>query len=127
MRRSGVAMGVVALLCLSAGAAASPVPPPFEPLRVREEAGTVEVGLWGRSYVFDAGPLPSQIHSQGVPLLVERPRFVSDDLEVVWRPPTILRAEPDAVRLRSGGRLGSVQVYAETQIEYDGMIAVTLQ
>lgn len=127
-RRSRAAASIAATLLLLAGAAfAGTVPRPFEPLTVRGSSDAVEVELWGRSYRFDSGPLPSQIHSQGVPLFARRPRFAgADGAEVAWEAPVVLRADPDAVRLRSAGSLGSLRVWAHTQIEYDGMIAVKL-
>jgi hypothetical protein len=98
---------------------------------VREEPGAVEIGLWGRSYRFDAGPLPSAIRSQGTALFVERPRFrvsgAAGEQIVAWQAPTLLEARPDAVRLRSLGSFPGAQVAAETRVEYDGMIDVSLE
>jgi hypothetical protein len=127
-RRCRAAASIAATLLLLAGETlADTVPRPFEPLTVRGSPDAVEVELWGRSYRFDSGPLPSQIYSQGTPLFAGRPRFAgADGAEVAWEAPVVLRADPHVVRLRSTGSLGSFRVWAHTQIEYDGMIAVKL-
>jgi hypothetical protein len=134
MRRSGggwAAAAALVVLVEAAAAAAGPVPRPFEPLRVREEAGAVEVALWGRSYRFGAGPLPSEVRSQGIALFAEHPRFrvagAEGEQDVVWQTPTLVEALPEVVRLRSLGTLPGLRVQAETRLEYDGMIAVDLE
>lgn len=132
MRRSEVAWAAAAaVVVLTATAAAGVVPRPFEPLHVSQEAGTVMVTSWGRSYRFGAGPLPSEIRSQEIALVAERPRFKSmgtgSEQDVAWQPPTVVEALPEAVRLRSLGTLPGVRVQADTLVEYDGMIAVDLE
>jgi hypothetical protein len=106
------------------------VPRPFEPLRVVPEPEAVEVRLWGRSYRFAAGPLPTAVTSQGTALLVGPPRFVvrgpQGEQQVAWRPPALLDARPDAVRMRSVGTSPGFTLEAETLVEYDGMVAVDL-
>lgn len=131
MRRSGAACAAAAAWVMLAGSApASSVPSPFLPLTTQEAGGVVDVGLWGRSYRFSAGPLPSQVRSQGMELFVGPPRFrfvgAQGAQEIEWQPPTILWAGEDMARLRSVGRLPGLRVYADTRVEYDGMIAVEL-
>jgi hypothetical protein len=126
-------LGSVAALCLLAGAtgAAAAVPAPFAPLVVSEPPGAVQIQLWNRSYRFDAGPLPAEIRARGSALLVARPRLRAaagaGARDIVWKPPVILWKSPEEVRLRSVGSLPGLQAYAETTIEYDGMIDVTLR
>jgi hypothetical protein len=125
-----------ALLCLSAPlalaqpAAPPAVPRPFEPLRVVPAPDAVEIRLWGRSYRFAAGPLPSAVTSQGSALLVGRPRFLvrgpQGEQEIAWQPPALLEARPDLVRMRSVGASPGLTIEAETHVEYDGMVAVQL-
>jgi hypothetical protein len=130
MRFFGGGSAAAAFVLLVSSVDAGAVPRPFEPLRVDEQAGAVEVALWGRSYRFGAGPLPSEVRSQGVLLFSERPRFRSalagSERDVVWQPATLIEASPEVVRLRSVGTLPGVRVQAETRVEYDGMIAVDL-
>ena len=120
----------VAGLALALGAAAQAqqpapaVPPPFEPLRVTEDARVVEVALWGRSYRFAAGPLPSEIRSQGVALVAAPPRFRAagrfGERDVAWGPPTLVEAGPAVVRLRSRGALPGFTLAAETRVDQRG-------
>jgi hypothetical protein len=118
------------LLVLAATQAAAVVPAPFAPLTVQEDSGAVHIGLWARSYRFDAGPLPSEIRAQGGRLLMDRPRLsaaIGAGLqEIVWTPPVVLSATPEAVRLRSVGSLPGLRAFAETLVEYDGMVDVRL-
>lgn len=124
--RGGAFAAALALL-LGAGVVNAAVPRPFEPLRVRPLASAVEVELWGRSYRFDAGPLPATIEAQGRSLFAERPRFrLGGDAEVAWLPVALVEARPELVRLRSVGTADGLRVEAETRIEYDGMIAVDI-
>lgn len=132
MRRAVGATAIAALMWLAGGAQAGAVPKPFEPLRVRPEARAIEVGLWGRSYRFAAGPLPSEVHSQGGALFTAPPRFrvtgESGEQEVTWLPPALVEARPEVVRLRSVGTTpAGLRLEAETRIEYDGMVAVQLE
>jgi hypothetical protein len=109
---------------------AANVPAPFTPLRVVTVAGGVEVQPWGRTYRFDAGPLPSEIRSRGFAVFTGRPRFVvgleTGERDILWEAPVVASAAGDAVTLRTAGWLPGVTVSATTRIEYDGMIAVDL-
>jgi hypothetical protein len=142
-RAARAAVGALACLWLAAspGSAQAPVglaqapadaqvPRPFEPLRVQQGPGAVEIALWGRSYRFDAGPLPSAVVSQGTALFVERPRFrlrgPQGEREIAWQAPVVLEARPGLVRLRFVADAPGLRVEAETQVEYDGMVAVDL-
>lgn len=137
--RQGVRVAAAALACLwlganpalaQDGAGVPAVPRPFEPLRVQQAPGAVEIALQGRSYRFDSGPLPSSVVSLGTALFVERARFrlrgAQGEQELVWGPPLVLEARPDAVRLRFAAEAPGVRVEAETLVEYDGMVAVDL-
>jgi hypothetical protein len=125
------------LFCLAAGvvgwrapAAAASVPSPFEPLRIGQGSGFVDVELWGRTYHFESGPLPEAIRSQGKWLFLDRPHLevtvARITRDIVWQPPTVLAVADDVVRLHSVGTLDGLRISADTQIEYDGMIAVDL-
>jgi len=121
----------IASAALAQVSAPSTVPKPFEPLRASETPGAVELQLWGRSYRFVAGPLPVEVHSQGVSLFALPPRFRAagalGEEDVGWQVPELIEARPEAVRLRSVGRSPGIEVLAETRVEYDGMIAVDLE
>jgi hypothetical protein len=118
------------VLVLAATQAAAVVPRPFVPLSVKAEGSAVRVNLGGRSYRFDVGPLPTEIRSQGGSVLADRPRFRvaagAGLQEIVWTAPTVLSATPEAVRLRFVGSTSGLGVTAETLVEYDGMMDVTL-
>jgi hypothetical protein len=137
MRRAARTAGGVLASCWLAATPALAEPPagvsvprPFEPLRVEPASAAVEVALWGRRYRFEAGPLPSGVVSQGTPLFVERPRFrlhgPEGEREIAWQKPIVLEARPDLVRLRFVAGAPGLRVEAETQLEYDGMVAVDL-
>src|SRR5262245_14791054 len=127
MRRvRGLCAAVFSLFGLLAGAEAV-VPPPFQPLSAVTTSRGVEVTLWGRSYRFESGPLPTYISSQGIPVLGATPRIRgAGGTAVVWQKPIALSRTPELVLLRSVGQLPGLQVVAETTIEYDGMISVRL-
>ena len=110
------------------------VPPPFEPVQVSSDAGGTGdyfVSVWGRQYHFERGPLPTTIVSQGTALLTKRPRFTVDigqgAQDINWDPPSLLEQRADTVLLSSRGRIGALELTAETRIEYDGMIRVDLE
>jgi hypothetical protein len=128
--RSAALLVSVAFPALAEALTESAVPPPFEPIRVQPAPGAVELTLWGRSYRFEAGPLPTAIASQGQALLVGRPRFplrgAQGEQEIAWQAPEVVEAHDDFVLLRSAGAAPGVRASAETRVEYDGMIAVDL-
>jgi hypothetical protein len=115
------------LLALGGGARAGTVPAPFQPLQVHREGDALAIDLWGRRYHFDAGPLPSQIESQGLALLAEPISLRSAGAAYVWGPAHVLQAAPDRVLIEGYGRLGDVQVHARTRVDYDGMVEVTIR
>jgi hypothetical protein len=112
---------------LGGGARAGTVPEPFEPLRVHRDGDAIAIDLWGRRYHFDAGPLPSQIESQGLALLAEPLTIRTAGVPYVWGPARVVQVAPERVRISAYGRLGHVQAHAQTRIEYDGMIEVSIR
>jgi len=105
------------------------VPPPFTSVEAHTREDGVVVRVWGREYTFEGGPLPTSIRSQGRALLAGPPRFRTGDEEVRWELPQVVLEGPEAVRLRSRGRLdapGAPEIRADTLVEYDGMIRVML-
>lgn len=114
------------------------VPPPFAAIShtvwppVESDAPLV-VEVWGRSYRFDAGPLPSRIESQGEPLFADAPRFrlgtsdaPGDRRTLVWSRPSVTSSTDRVLTLTTDAEAGRSTVRATTTIEYDGMIRVDL-
>lgn len=102
------------------------IPPPFEPVRAEATDAAVLVEVWGRRYRFDAGPMPASVRSQDRELLAGPARILLDGKAISWSRPTIADARPDAVKLETRGTRGPLQLSADVQIEFDGMIRVDL-
>ncbi len=116
------------------GAEAEEVPAPFQPVRVQspsEGEGPLEIGVWGRVYRFERGPLPAGLASQDIDLWLRAPRFEADasgePSEFVWDRPRVVSASPAQVVLECAGRAGPVSASARTQVEFDGMLRVDLR
>ena len=146
-RATACALPLAALLCASAGAAtyleiepsacgeSRSVPRPFDPLAVARATGPVAeliVRPWGREYVFNNGPVPGQIISQGAALFEEPPVFRIRDssdqaVNLVWTAPELISADESIVCVETTAETTGTRISAVTRIEYDGMIDVSLQ
>lgn len=140
---SGVIFGMVSVAVVHAqatsipgGSGVSTVPAPFEPILIAaSHAGSASdplvVRVWGREYVFDRGPLPRSIESQGASLLAAPPTFElaidGPSSRLLWSRPVVEDSSARALILSSGADSGDTSVEATTTIEYDGMIRVDLK
>jgi len=96
--------------------------PPWTPL----ELSGSEVGVWGRTYEFEALPWPSSVVSGDAKVLA-RPITLTgtaDGIEFAWTGPTpqTVEAKPHVVRLATRADSDSVRCEGAVAIEYDGMI-----
>jgi hypothetical protein len=100
--------------------------PPYTPVQVTEEPGTVTLGVWGRSYRLGSHPLPEQITSREAALLdgPMRLRAVVDGKEASWSEtaPTIHRRSPAQATLEQPFSAGSLTLQCLSTIEYDGLL-----
>ena len=119
----------VAILNSAAPLSAEPtrsVPFPFSPVSVEKTGAKTTVSVWGRELVFERGPLPRQIRSQGIGLFAEPPVFRASERNssspVEWGPVEVVNRSDTSVTLRSGGATPKLNFVAVTTIEYDGMI-----
>ena len=99
--------------------------PPWQPIEVRGSA----VSVWGREY--DLGPmaLPKQIVSAGQAILAAPVTLmVQADGERVTPEGSLgaVEARKGLCRFRGKGAAGKASVRVETQIEYDGLVSVSL-
>ena len=120
-----------AVLANAAATEESLLPPGFDAIAVdRSDAGTIEIAVSGRRYLFAAGPLPSSISSLERAVLAAPPAFAlvvsGRPTTVVWDSISVLDESPRMVRFRTRGRGGSLRLNAETTVEFDGMIRVSL-
>ncbi len=104
------------------------VPPPFTPMSVEQQDQNVMVSVWGRSYQFREGPVPTQIISQEQSLFARPPLYRltinNQETPITWSAPEMLMQARSAAVLHTRGTAGVVQIEAYTRIEYDGMIKV---
>lgn len=112
---------------------ADSVPEPFLPVRVILNGagpGSKLISVWGREYRFGHGPLPAEIVSQGADLFASPPQFYLDTgsgrRTIEWSSPEIIEQGPRSINLASHGRMGVLELKANTTIEYDGMIRVQI-
>ncbi|MFA0733803.1 MAG: hypothetical protein OGMRLDGQ_000303, partial [Candidatus Fervidibacter sp.] len=76
----------VVLFCLTGVKVMAEVPDPWTPVTVQQVNGEIRVSVWGREYRFAKQPLPSQITTAGVELLVQPMRLLafSEKGELAW-------------------------------------------
>ena len=109
------------------------VPEPWTPLVVKnnETNPKAVISCWGREYIFEGSPLPSQIISQGKGLLASPSMLVStqDGVDTVWKTSDfkIVNATPAKVTFQGKASLGGTEFTINGRIEYDGMIWFTLE
>lgn len=109
------------------------VPEPWTPLVVEKEkeTGQTVTSCWGRQYVFEGSPLPSQIISQSKELLASPAVLVGtkDGVDTAWKTSgfKILNATPAKVTFQGKASLGGTKFIINGLIEYDGMIWLTLE
>lgn len=120
------------LLFLSGSTSGAAVPAPFQPLQVQTGEASLTVSAWGREYVFERGPLPKSIVSQGVELIPSGFSFraaasAGAARSLVWSATALEAASAESIRLRSRSSVGGVAIEAVTEIEYDGMIRVRIE
>lgn len=109
-----------------------PPPAPFEPVTVVSSESDVAVGVWGRRYVFERGPFPVSITSQGLELLAAAPEYeialAGDEASAPsFGPARVVGRSLRHVELRSSASLLGLEVEAHTRVEYDGMISVRFE
>ena len=80
-----------------------------------------EITLWNRSYHFGAGPLPEKINAFGEPLLLEAPRLLIDQQEILWQVGSTKR-DNCRVTLTGSGKTDKFSLEYATTVEFDGMI-----
>lgn len=99
--------------------------PPWEPVTVKDLA----VSVWRRDYELGALSLPKQITSAGQAILaapVDLALKTKGRQVTAEGAPAIVAAHRGRCRVRGEGTVGRVSVQVETQIEYDGLISVSL-
>ena len=99
--------------------------PPWEPVKVRDSV----VSVWARDYELGALSLPQQITSAGQPILAAPVALVVKTNGSRAAPegaPAIVGTHRGLCRARGEGSVGKVNVQVETQIEYDGLVSVSL-
>ncbi len=101
--------------------------PPWTPVEV---AGA-KVKVWGRSYEFGAGGLPSAVVTKDANMLAGpiTLRGTADGKELAWTGGTCRTAEarPEAARVVGSVESGNLHCQATATIEYDGMIRCDLR
>lgn len=104
------------------------VPPPWSPLDVQQlqDKKGVAVNCWGRQYQFKEGLFPSQVVTQGKPLLASPMRLMlkSKGSEAVELQGTVAvtEAKENQVKLETTGMMDDAGVSVKTTIEYDGFV-----
>lgn len=100
---------------------------PWTPLRSDERS----VGMWGRGYRFDAGPLPFQVESQERRLLRRGIELVltagGKRAALEMQAAGARRSSPAEVVQEWSGRLGPLDCRATSRVEFDGLLWVSLE
>ena len=101
------------------------VVPPWTPLKAHENSdGTVEVGMWGRTYVFGDPPFPQEITTGGRKILAAPVALTGrvGGKAVTWkhRPAKLLQHTETAAALQHHSESEALAWSVDTQIEFDG-------
>jgi len=100
------------------------VPPPWPPLQVQRDGKMIKVSCWGRQYQFGGGLFPSQVITQGKPLLSSPMRLKigtnGRERAVEQREVKVAEARENRVELESKGIIEGADITVKTNIEYDG-------
>lgn len=103
------------------------VPQPWTPVQKRGDS----LSCWGRTYAWSRTLLPSQIVTQGQPLLARPIELVARvDGKTVRLPPTVPRWKktgPLKAVLEGSAALGPLTVTVNTWMEFDGFVWTELQ
>ncbi|HNX35382.1 MAG TPA: DUF6067 family protein [Kiritimatiellia bacterium] len=106
------------------------VPPPWEPVSVKQEQTSTDIGVWGRGHRFSGAGLPAAIRAAGKDVLAAPIRVVaeSDGKPVAWQKGGHWVLESDAAHATVCGWLSADDVAVNTsmRIEYDGMARIGL-
>ena len=98
--------------------------PPWTPLEVIQGQGSVEVGIWGRRYVFGPNLLPQQIVTKDEQVLAAPITLTgkADGQELAWSEASVKlkKASKTVASLEQIGRNDRATLKINTSIEYDG-------
>jgi hypothetical protein len=105
---------------------------PWTPVTTQQaDSGAVDVGVWGRTYSFDAVPFLQQVESGGEPLLTGPIALNAraDGQPVQWHdtPVELTDASDTAASLEQLRRSGAVNMHVSSSVEYDGFITITCE
>lgn len=101
------------------------VPKPWIPVSAKDKI----VKVWGRTYKFDRGFLPSSIVSQGKEIMAGEPRLLLrvDGKLVKWNGKIdILEKNIEYVLYEWKGYAGAIPATARIRVEFDGFITIDL-
>jgi hypothetical protein len=108
--------------------------PPWTPMTVALRTGSVDVSCWGRTYQFRGAPLPTQIISQGNPMLAHpiELKVFSGSRQLQWQngKVKVLKSSPTHVILQGSAEAktnaGRVLLTTNIRLEYDGLATVSM-
>ena len=90
-----------------------------------------QVKVWGRTYEFASGPLPSRITTRDKDVLVGPVRLVgrSNGVAQTWegQPGRVVESAPDHATLSAWIESQYLRVEGRTRVEYDGMMLIDLR
>jgi len=98
--------------------------PPFEPLTVKGQAGSFDIGMWGRVYRYGQSLLPTAITALQHPVLSAA--TLSVDGREATLPLTVTKAAPYRVELTGRGKTAGYDLTQSAWIEYDGLLWNTI-
>jgi len=103
------------------------VPPPWTPLRTEGDA----VRMWGRQYVLEDSALPSQVVTQGRPVMREPVALSATcggrSSTLAVRPTGAYAGNGAALSRKWRGALGPLKCTASTRVEFDGFMLTDLE
>ena len=90
-----------------------------------------QVKVWGRTYEFASGPLPSRITTRDQQVLAAPVRFVAqaDGAQQRWKGPAarVIERAPDHATLSATIESRDLRVEGRTRVEFDGMMLIDLR
>jgi len=101
--------------------------PPWTPVEAAEKPdGTLEIGVWGRRYVFGDAPFLRQIHTRDADILAGPMRLSAriDGKEMAWTPASrkLVEHSRTGAVVEQAAESEAAALRVTTRIEYDGYV-----
>ncbi len=104
--------------------------PPWTPVEAEAVGEEVRIEVWGRTYLFEGSPFPTNIITAGEEVLRSPIRLVGtvDGEPIAWKGTgsALLRRDDDVAVVSGWGESGSLILNVTSHVEFDGMMRVDM-